>query len=236
MEGTLQHQHRVQTSTKPFFRSRPDLDAALRQIRPLPDIFYEYVLPDEIVERAIDRAQERREERHCKPINIANLQTIVSRAHEWESFEHPWELVACASILCGRRTQEIIWAMSYEYESEYIARVSGLLKQTVGAGSIPLLVPYDEFSQLLHKIREYELPRDSTTHRLKPAFIRVFGEWFNHSERRNIYCEAAFRTRDQSGFYPHLPRIMWLDKALCHDTNVIHQAPNLAYQLLTFNE
>lgn len=236
MEGSLRSQYRVETSRKSFFPGRPDLDAALRQIKCLPPAFYEYVLPDEIVERALDREQERREEAHCRAINIADIQTIVSRAKTWEGREHPWELLACASILCGRRTQEIIWAAEFTIVSKYVVHVKGLLKQAVGEGDIPLLVEAEEFLRLLAKIRENQLPIESTTHRLKPAFVRIFGEWFNHTQRRNIYCEAAFRLRQESGFYPEHPRLFWFDKALCHDRNVIHQAPSLIYQSLTFNE
>lgn len=236
MESSLHNQYRVEISRKPFFKGRPDLDAALRQIKCMPNAFYAYDLPQDIVERAVDRENERREERHCRPVNVADVQTVISRAKQWRQFSHPWELVACASILCGRRTQEILWSMEWERESDYIIRVRGLLKQYVGAGPIPLLVPADEFGELMEKIRENGLPRDSTTHRLKPAFVRVFGEWFNHTQRRNIYCEAAYRLRQESGFFPSYPPIMWFDKALCHDSNVIHQAPSLAYQTLTFNE
>lgn len=236
MEGSLRSQYGMETSRKPFFPGRPDLDAALRQIKCLPAAFYEYVLPEEYVERALDREQERREEAHCRAINIGDIQTIVSRAKTWEGRDHPWELVACASILCGRRTQEIIWAAEFESVSRYIVRVKGLLKQAIGEGEIPLLIETEEFLRLLAKIRENQLPRESTTHRLKPAFVRIFGEWFNHTQRRNIYCEAAFRLREESGFFPNHPRLFWFDKALCHDRNVIHQAPSLIYQSLTFNE
>lgn len=120
--------------------------------------------------------------------------------------------------------------------SDYVIEVTGLLKQRVGAGPIPILTTFDDFNDLIEQIRENRLPVESSTHRLKPAFLRVFGEWFNHTQRRNIYCEAAYRLRLESGFFPDLPPIMWFDKALCHDSNVIHQAPSLSYQTLTFNE
>lgn len=236
MEGSLHHQYRVEISNKPFFEGRPALDAALRQIKCLPEVFYEYSIPEEIIERALEREAERREARHCAAINISNIQTIISRAKDWHRLTHPWDLVACASILCGRRTQEILWSMEWERQSDFIINVRGLLKQNVGEGPIPLLTTADDFGSLINKIRENQLPTESTTHRLKPAFLRVFGEWFNHTQRRNIYCEAAFRLRHESGFFPSYPQIMWFDKALCHDSNVIHQAHSLAYQTLTFDE
>ena len=236
MESSLQSQHRVETSRKPFFRNRPSLDAALRQITCLPAVMYEYRIPAEVSEEAKERENLRREALHCKPVNIGDIQTIVSKAKNWREYEHPWDLVACASIICGRRTQEIIWAADFEPVDRYVVHVSGLMKQRVGEGKVPLLIDTDEFMELLEKIRAVELPRDSTTHRLKPAFTRIFGEWFNHTQRRNIYCEACFRGREESGFHPEYPRIMWFDKALCHDSNVIHQASNLSYQTLTFDD
>lgn len=233
---TLRQQHNTEISRKPFFKGRPDLDRALRQIRSVVDVFYEYSIPEEYVERNRAKEADRREAAHCKPLNIGNIQTLISRARGWREFKHPWELVACASILCGRRTQEILWSMAVEQKKDYVIHVKGLLKQTIGAGPIPILTHCDDFEVLLNKIRETELPIESSTHRLKPAFLRVFGEWFNHTQRRNIYCEAAYRMRGESGFFPEYPKMMWFDKALCHDSNVIHQAPSLSYQTLTFDE
>lgn len=236
MEGSLYSQYRMETSKKPFFPGRPDLDSALRKINCLPSYFNDYVLPEEYVEEAKDRERERREEKHCRPLNISDIQTVISRAKDWRSYNHPWELVSCASLLCGRRTQEILWATEFTPVSKYVIHVRGLLKQAIGEGDIPVLIDSEEMMELINKIRENRLPTESTTHRLKPAFVRIFGEWFNHTQRRNIYCEAAYRVREESGFYPEQCRVFWFDKALCHDRNVIHQAPSLIYQTLTFNE
>jgi len=236
MESPLRQQYSTECSKKPFFENNRPLDKALRQIRSVVDVFYDYTIPDQLVKRSIDREARRREAAHCKPLNLGNIQTILSRARQWREFKHPWELVACASILCGRRTQEILWSMSVEQKSDYVIHVKGLLKQAIGEGPIPILTDADDFEELLDKIRETQLPTESSTHRLKPAFLRVFGEWYNHTQRRNIYCEAAYRLRLESGFFPGYPRMMWFDKALCHDSNVIHQAPSLAYQTLTFDE
>lgn len=231
LEGSLHTQYRVETSRKPFLGK---LDSELRSIRSLPEAFYDYEIPDCAKELGKEREREAREVKHMRPVNIGNLQMILSRAKSWRSWSHPWDWVACASILCGRRTQEILWSLEWERRSDYVIGVKGLLKQWKGAGDIPLLVPYEDFAELMGKIREHQYPTESTTHRLKPAFVRVFGEWFNHSERRNIYCEAAFRCREESGFYPTVSKVMWFDLALCHDTNVIHQGTNLTYQTLTF--
>ena len=234
MERPLRAQYRVESSRKPFLPN-PRLDAALKAIPCLPHAFYAYRMPPAIVEDAVDRLRERREAKHCQQVNISNLQTIVSRALDWHDYTHPWELVACASILCGRRTQEITHTLQFEKHSEHLLEVSGLLKQEIGAGVIPILCTADDFQDLMGKIREHSLPTESSTHRLKPAFRRIFGEWFNHAERRNIYCEAAFRMRDVSGFHPTMSKIMWFDKALCHDTNVVAQVSNLTYQALNFD-
>lgn len=232
---SLREQHNIEISKKPFFQDQPLLDKALRQIKSAAEVFYEYTIPNSLVKRSLEREARRREIAHCQPINIRNIQTIISRAREWRQFSHPWELVACASIICGRRTQEILRSMEWKKESEFVLQVQGLLKQAVGAGPIPILIPADDFDDLMARIRENQLPCESSTHRLKPAFLRVFGEWFNHTQRRNIYCEAAFRLREESGFFPDYPPIIWFDKALCHDSNVVHQAPSLSYQTLTFD-
>jgi hypothetical protein len=232
MEGPLRTQYRVEAYGG-YLRDRVK-DQALMEIPCLFDEFYEYCMPPEIVEDAKNRKRARREIKHSRPLTISNLETIVATARNWFVLKHPWDLVACASILSGRRTQEIVRDMECEPLSEYQLEVKNLCKQTIGAGPIPVLCESDKFMELLGKIREHHLPVDSSTHRLKPAFNRVFGRWFNHSERRNLYCEAAWRMRDQSGFYPDMSRIMWFDKALCHDDNVIHQATNLTYHAALF--
>jgi hypothetical protein len=236
MEGSLRAQYRAETSRKPFFRGRPDLDADLRQIKCLPHAVYEYRIPEELVEEAKERERERREELHSNPVNISDIQTIISRALAWRERSDPWEWVACASVLCGRRTQEILHAADFTPVDRYIVQVSGLLKQGKGEGKIPVVGDTDDFMALMEKIRENNLPSYNHSNRFKPAFVRVFGGWYNHTQRRNIYCEATYRCRDISGFYPDAPRIIWFDRALCHDSNVIHQAPSLCYQTLTFHE
>ena len=235
MAGSLRFQYKVECSKRPYLRLHT-LDTALKQIKCMPAGFYEYKLPDEIIQEAIEREAVRRELKHLKPTNISNIQFIISRAQKWQQLQHPWELVACASILCGRRTQEILCSLEWEKESEYVIYVRGLLKQNIGEGPVPILTDFDSFDALMKKIRENELSPACSTHRLKPAFMRLFGEWFSHSQRRNIYCEAAYRLRTENGFHPDMSKIMWFDKALCHDNNVVNQASNLTYQSLTFNE
>lgn len=235
MEASLRTQYSVETARAQHLPNKA-LDKALKSIPSLPQEFYVYQMPLEIVEEAMDRLRVRREEKHARPVTISNVQTIVETARNFQEFKHPWDLVACASILCGRRTQEILCDMEYEPHSDYQIKVSGLCKQKIGAGIIPILTTADKFMELMQKIREHHLPIESSTHRLKPAFKRIFGKWYNHSERRNIYCEAAWRVRDESGFYPEMSKIMWFDKALCHDDNVIHRAANLTYHAAQFEE
>lgn len=230
----LPYQYRVEISRKAYLTSA-DLDKALKMIPTLPEVFYMYVLPPAVIDTYIEREKERRERKHLNAVNIGNLQTILSRAREWRD-KRPWEMVACALIICGRRVGEILTGMTWERDGPFTARVHGLTKQEITSAVIPLLCPYEEFDELMLKIRENDLPTTSTTHRLKPACNRVFGEWLNHSQRRNIYAEAAYRMREMSGFHPHMSKIMWIDEALAHSVNVIHVAGNLAYQSLTFNE
>lgn len=233
LEGSLRTQYRVETARQPYLRDKAK-DQALKAIPCLPDEFYEYRMPMEIIDDHIDRLRVRREAKHSRPVIISNIETVVETARNWFLCKRPWELVACASILCGRRTMEIIREMECEPAAEYQLNVKNLCKQVIGAGAIPVLCPAEDFMRLFAKIREHQLPVDSSTHRLKPAFHRLFGKWYNHSERRNIYCEAAWRMRHESGFYPEISKIMWFDKALCHDDNVIHQASNLTYHAAQF--
>lgn len=235
MEGSLRDQYRVETSRKPFLPNR-ELDKALREINCLPPVFYEYRMPQEVVDEACEREELRRERKHRSSVEVSDVQMILCKAREWRERTNPWELVACALILCGRRVQEIIWSMDWIKESDYIIQVRGLLKQQKGEGRIPLLIPFHEWAELMTRIREAQLPRTSTTHRLKPAFVRVFGKWYTHAERRNIYCELGYRLRDTNSYERDMSKIMWFDSALCHDDNVIRQAANLTYQSLHFRD
>lgn len=232
----LHYQYRVESSQKPYL---PRFDDALKMIQSLPNEFYEYVLPEEYGEEFHERQMEKRELKHLKPVNVGNLQTILCRARAWRDFEQPWEWVACALFLCGRRLGEVLDGLVWEPHGVYTASVGGIAKRDMQDQErvvIPLLCTYADFEQLMTKIREAQLPLTSTTHRLKPACVRVFGEWYNHSERRNIYGEAAYRMRHESGFHPTMSKIMWIDKALSHATNVVSFAGNLTYQSLTFDE
>lgn len=238
LNAPLREQYRVETTRKPYLPSAPELDKALQQIHCLPPAFYDYVMPAEIIRRARIRDLEAVEKKHLKSVNVGNLQTILSKARNWRHHHHPWELVACASILCGRRTAEIVRCMQWEKESAFVARVQGLAKVAGNdaKASIPLLCSYEDFDELMNRIRELYLPTESSTNRLKPAMMRVFGQWFDHGQRRNLYAEAAFHERNVSGFFPDMSKVMWVDKALSHSSNVVNQALNLTYQSLTFRD
>lgn len=233
LHASLREQYRVETGHKPYLAAAPDLDKALRQIRCLPDVVYDYVMPPEVVQRAKRMGEEARERKHLKALNVGDLQTLISKAREWPRYEHAWEWVACALLLSGRRTCEILECMEWERDGPYTARVTGLGKDNEDA-VIPLLVTYEEFDALMYRIREARLPIDGSTHRLKPAMKRVFGKWYDHGQRRNIYAEAAFHERNASGFYPEMSKIMWIEKALSHSLQWIKHAGNLTYQSLTF--
>lgn len=122
MEGSLRDQYRVETSRKPYLARH---DADLKAIHCLPDTFYEYIIPPQYQEIVREREREARELKHLRPVNVGNLQMILSRAKSWRDFKHPWEWVACASILCGRRTQEILWSLTWERRSDYVIYVTG---------------------------------------------------------------------------------------------------------------
>lgn len=149
----------------------------------MPDIFYEYKIPQEMIDAALQEQQERTEMKNVKPATITEIQTILSRAKEWKFYkENPWDLVACASILCGRTMEEIICEMEWERVSDTMIRVNNEI--------IPILIPYQDFDVLMKKIRETRL---LSTNGLKPSMIRLFGKWYPHGHRYDIYCKAVDR-------------------------------------------
>lgn len=233
----LIYQYRVETSKKPYLPT-PAHDQALKKIRSVADPFYDFLLPDEIVGEAVAREQEAREFKHMRAVTISDIQSIISKARAWRDVKSHWELVACALILCGRRVVEVTETLSWEKHGEYTATVTGIAKQGTPDAEvvIPLLCRYEDFDELMVKIRVADLVTTSNTHRLRPAFSRHFGQWYNHSERRNIYGEAGFRMRAETDFFPQMSKVMWIDNALCHTSNVIQQASNLTYQSIVFTD
>jgi hypothetical protein len=222
----------VETSRTPYLSCR---NKELQSIRSMDDPYYEYDLPDEVAEEWSERERERRQLKHLRAVTITDLQDILSKARNWREYTNAWDWLACATVLTGRRAEEILTTLEWEpCANPNTAMVRGILKQGLVDAEypIPLLCPYQEFEDIIQQIRAAQLVyHGGTMHR---AVKRVFGRWLNHTERRNIYCEAAYRCRHESQFYPDASKVCWFDLALCHANNVAFTSSNLTYQALTF--
>lgn len=240
-DSPLKFQHRVEANLRPYLAAHPELDKALKQIRSIADPFYDYNVPYHLIQANVKKQREARELKHAKATTISDLQTILTKARAWrdqERFLDPWDLVPSALFLCGRRVIEVLETLKWAPHGEYTALVSGITKQDFHDPEIviPLLCPYKDFDELMTKIREARLPVKAHSNRLHPRFVRQFGRWYNHSERRNIYAEAGYRIRTETGFFPEMSKVMWIDKAIGHSSNVAVSSGNLTYQALVFTD
>ena len=239
-QASLQRQCFVQSSRQDYLKH--PLNQELIKIAPLRPIVYDYVIPKEFWNVHIARKEAAKDRKHANATNIGDLQTIISKAREWRQYQDLPALLACALILTGRRICEIHGDMEFRLDPEnsYRAIVKGLAKtlDTDREWTIPLLMPYADIIALIGQIRMQDrLLRGSESQMIQRAEIRVFGRKLEHSMRRNIYAEAAFRERHVHQFMPSASQLLFADAVLCHEnTNSLAKHRLSGYAALTFDE
>lgn len=227
---TLREQYAVERCRKPFLKcANPALEDQLKKIKCLNPLFYDYVLPREAHQRQKARRTEKLESRHVNSVQIelGEMQRILSVAKNWREYG-PVDRLVCALILSGRRVPEVLVTMRWEPDPEnrFRAVVWGMGKDQDAETrwTIPILCDYTEFDLLMQDVRS-QLDgwfRESgamyqTIHR---ADVRVFGTKLNHSMKRAIYSELAFRERHVSQFMVNATKMRFVDAALAHECSV----------------
>jgi len=147
-----------------------------------------------------------------------------------------YDYVVCCGLLSGRRTWEIVSSLEWDPipDRPFQARISGLAKslehEVMNQGhpeiDIPLLCDFDTFDKAMWELRGFRTltghcddKENKIEYGLMNASQRVFGRVVNHTEKRNMYSEMAFRDRENSKFLTDCSRIAWIEAALGHKSS-----------------
>jgi hypothetical protein len=246
MNDTLQAQNRIHGYKKRII-PHSQIDTIFKDIRPLIDSYYEFVLPPEV-------QRKRKEHHHQQAMDKVDsstemmtttkaqeiLDTAISILEEKyvTSLHDMWRTVAALLIVSGRRNVEILYITQFEEgPTEYQTRVLNLAKNEAKDWMcIPLLCKYELFKSKLLLIREavssdpfhdhQDVTKLSNSYGSIVHHMHIIaGRRFNHTLRRNIYVELAWAKRyEQSRFLigdQAKSKHRWAQYALCHNTHVI---------------
>jgi hypothetical protein len=262
LDSPLRDQHRIQQQKLPFLKGRR-IDRILKAITPVLPSFYDFKLPRRIVEQRMQRVRENDEARQAHQIGdkaayeISDNDAIrmIDKAREVildniGSITDWYNNVAAIQILSGRRTYEVICSLLYTpASSPYQANVVGIAKSNslkvdgYEQHTIPLLCPYADFEKAMDRIRQYKPYNPETddateitpmhSRSISTATKRLFGRRLNHTQKRNLYAEMAWKRRNIENMFlignQSCSKHTWFSRALCHGFNMDTTA---RYQIL----
>ena len=252
-DDTLQNQNRIHGYKKRIIPNA-QIDAIFKDIRPMFDSFYDFVLPPDV---QINRKEHQRVQA-TKKVDASTISMTITEAEEMLqcaidvlelkhiiSFDDVYKTIAALLIVSGRRNIEIMFVAEFEPgPTEYQARVRNLAKQQADEWMcIPLLCKFDSFISKLEIIRDALQDNDFHEHQDATKMCNEYGriahflhimaqQKFNHTLRRNIYIELAWAKRyQQSRFLVEdhaVSKFRWAQYALCHNT--FHISDTMLYQ------
>lgn len=256
LQASLLEQNRVYSTNKSRYLLNKEADATLHTIRPACTVFYDFVLPEAIVQDAFNHSNKRRAQRMLqtdgKEYNFslaevdemiraakAAIDTDITRPREY------YRVIAALGILSGRRAFEIAKTMSYSQgPTPFQATVTGTTKgnalKSEQVYSVPLLVPYTSFATAMDKLRAFrtveglcdDQPMISIRAGVNIETKKLFKRSLSHTQKRNIYSEMAYRDRENNGFVAQgCSKAAWVKMALCHD--LIFMDPTSTYSSMT---
>ena len=230
------------------------MNRLFKAITPVQAPFYDFKLPAEIGELRRKRVNENDEARQAHKIgekstyeiSVIDAIGIVEKAREVildniGSITDWYNNVAAIQILSGRRTYEVICSLFYTPASlPFQANVVGIAKKHqlkvdgYEQHTIPLLCPYSEFEKAMDRIRQYKPYNPDTddateitpmhSRSIATATKRLFGRRLNHTQKRNLYAEMAWRRRHIENLFligeQSCSKHTWFSRALCHDFNL----------------
>lgn len=263
LDSPLRDQHRIQQQKLPFLKDKR-VNRLLKAITPVLPSFYEFKLPRHIVEQRMKRVRENDEARQAHQLGdkaayeISDNDAIrmIDKAREVildniGSITDWYNNVAAIQILSGRRTYEVICSLLYTPASQpFQANVVGIAKSNklkvdgYEQHTIPLLCPYADFEKAMDRIRQYKSYNPDTddateitpmhSRSIATATKRLFGRRLNHTQKRNLYAEMAWRRRNTENMFltgdQSCSKHTWFSRALCHDFNL---ETTTRYQVLT---
>ena len=222
----------------------PHLQDRLAECPPVQKWFYGFNVPEELVQEVKEQEEKRMLDKHShkssrsqvfsvspeylsiiKGISL-NLLDISIRDGINKSKDFA-DLVVALQIVSGRRLHELLITLELQGcgPSEYSAVVKGIckkprLEQDV-AYTIPLLCTYEKFRDCLDMARKFKpevgAVKPYTVTLIGKSTKRLFGKGFDHTAKRNLYCEMTWAEKDKSNAMEIGSKKLWFVKALCHN-------------------
>ena len=184
----------------------------LREIKIVRDPFSDFVIPDHMWKQVrIESEKKVAERNHYQKKNGEKVQISMTEADEmvekavnyitsgadWTKLVNASRLIDGLQLLTGRRRWEIYNTLHMRCvpDNDYQAEVRGLCKIHIHKSMewcrIPLLAPYHLIVQGICQARK--IP-GKTQSDLRSA--NLFGKSMNHTTKRNLYTELAWRDRE----------------------------------------
>lgn len=229
---------RFHESTKQVYCLEDEtLNAILKQIKPLQEPFYEFIMPQTIIQKAQDINKKRVLDNHQHTHNPSSfynfdqemVTTTIDTARNYicnpSTKPKTSYLLACLQILTGRRNIEIcgtaVWTpvpgKPYQASISGIAKQTGILTNQPNDVVVPLLSDFDTIHNALQCLRATQ----STRKRVIPsgyhlAQLKLFGRKLTHTQYRGVYIHSAFQNRSTNEFHPDVSRDLFNILALGH--------------------
>lgn len=227
----LPARHKVESIKNQSYTDDPEVDAVLKEIRPLQPYFYEFMLPEDINQRARDGMVERRGElqsQHRGTFTVEEANQIMDTAIGYIRSHHHVHTVAdvirlgiCVALLTGRRISEVMERATFSPTPHpFQIRVKGLAKMRDYADDpneyvVPTLMPVEELLRAIAIIRS---SGKNTSYSNTTAYYKqVFGRTLGHDKSRSLYLELAWSRRmHENQFRTDLSRNDWQGAAIVH--------------------
>jgi hypothetical protein len=264
---SLHEQHKIQSAKFAYLENR-EQDSIFRSIRPMFASYYDFVFPATYqqamkewkLKRIKDKQTHKARDKEFYTITKSDIATILetsTKVMEVGGIRNKTEYfkaVNAVQMISGRRTIEVVKLLEYKpAEHVFQVKVKGLAKQGGFPSSddefitIPLLCEFYLFKRKMDEIRAFwdvsVMDNKAVDHLIGQNIRRwskkMFGRMLSHTQKRNIYSEIAWSTREKNGFQigeDSCSKYVWVAKALGHEINYNAISTTQAYQVMNITE
>ena len=220
------------------FSGNSKIDELICQVPLIPDYMKEYRLTETDRNSCSDLAKKSLETRSMDCVDIPDADDLLERCigKIKDNNDSVFIIAACLSVVCGRRSIELLKTGKFTEGSEarapYSCFFSGAAKKKVVCednSEIPLLTKYKYIKQALRRVRE-KIPCESLTNsQINARYSHKLGD-----AAKIITNNLSIRFHDLRCIYGMLSHLkfenncsinVWLCKALCHealDTSIFY--------------
>lgn len=220
------------------FTGNASIDELVSKAPLLPDYMKEYRLTENDRTSSSELAKKSLETRSLDCVEIPDADALIARCVETikNNTESPFVLAACISLVCGRRSIELlktgVFSEASEARGEYACFFTGAAKKKVMCDDkceIPLLIKFKHLKPALRRVRE-KIPCEHLTntqinsrisHKLGDAAKIVTGNMkLRFHDLRGLYGMISFQM-----FQNNCSLNLWLMRSLLHeslDTSVFY--------------